>query len=118
VSISPPTEPLRSQASFEQAEPDEEQTITALCETLHKILDTTSRDYGHAVRSVRAKSHGLLRGELRVAELPPVLAQGVFAQARDNPFVARIAVSPQSAWNDVRSAAIEEPRALDNVASE
>lgn len=43
-------------------------------------METTSEHYGHAVRSVHAKSHGILEAELTVLpDLPPELAQGMFA---------------------------------------
>ena len=40
-----------------------------------------SKHSGHATRSMHAKSQGLLRAELVVADgLPPALAQGIFAK--------------------------------------
>ena len=67
--------PLRYDPSFERPEADEAQTTAAIIATMRQIAETTSRDYGHAVRSVHAKSHGLLRGELRVLDgLPAALA--------------------------------------------
>jgi hypothetical protein len=50
--------------------------MTAAAPVLNKRkLETTSQDYHHAVRSVHAKSHGLLDGELTVLDSLP-LAQG------------------------------------------
>ena len=77
--------PLKSPTLYtpdvEHPEAEEAATRHGLNQTLHDILETTSRDYGRAMRSVHAKSHGLLEGELTVAAgLPPELAQGLFAQ--------------------------------------
>lgn len=44
--------------------------------------DDTYVAKGHALRGVRARSHGLLQGQLRVLDgLPSELAQGIFADA-------------------------------------
>ncbi|WP_216851157.1 catalase family protein [Acidisphaera sp. L21] len=76
-----PVSPVRYEPSVEQLEQDEGTTNTALVETMFKISSTTFGHSGHAQRSVHAKSHGLLRGELRVLDgLPPALAQGLFAR--------------------------------------
>jgi hypothetical protein len=65
----------------EHCESDEAEQAAELNTTLRKILDKTFRDYGHAVRSAYAKSHGLLQGKVTVlANLRPDLAQGLFAK--------------------------------------
>ena len=72
--------PIRYSPDVERIEPDEAETIAALNEAFREILDTTSRDYGRAVRSVHAKAHGIARGKLTIHEgLPTELAQGIFA---------------------------------------
>lgn len=74
------SQPVRYAPSVEHPKPDEAETIAGLQEQFQKILDTTSRDYQHAVRAVHAKGHGLARGVFTVADgLPPELAQGLFA---------------------------------------
>lgn len=96
-----PSSPLRYDASFETPEPDEADTINALIDTFRDIQQTTLQDYGHAVRSVHAKSHGLLRGELRVLDgLPPVLAQGLFARPGTYPVVLRLSTTPGDILDD------------------
>ncbi|MEP6898674.1 MAG: catalase family protein, partial [Rhodanobacter sp.] len=73
----------------------------SLLETLHKINETTFKDGGHGLRSVHAKSHGLLTGELRVFDdLPPVLAQGLFAQPGTYPLVMRLSTVPGDLLDD------------------
>jgi catalase len=72
--------PIPFTDSLETRQKNEEDTIQELNETFDKILDTTAKDYGHAVRSVHAKAHGILQGTLTVAsDLSPELAQGMFA---------------------------------------
>ena len=73
------------------------------------ILETTWQDYGHSVRSVHAKSHGLLQGELRVVDgLPDTLAQGMFARPGTYPVVLRISTNP----GDILDDAVSSPRGL------
>lgn len=48
-------------------------------------------DSRHAVRSVHAKSHGILKGELEVLPgLPAELAQGLFAKPAQYPVIMRL----------------------------
>jgi hypothetical protein len=94
-------EPLRYESTFEVVEENERETIAGLLETLQHISETTYKDSGHASRSVHIKSHGLLRGELRVlSDLPPTLAQGMFAEARTYPVVMRLSTSPGDELDD------------------
>lgn len=75
------TAPVLFSADVEQVEADESQTRQAIEDAFDVILEKTSADYGHAVRAVHAKSHGILEGELLVDDgLPPELAQGMFAR--------------------------------------
>lgn len=72
--------PVRYSVDVEAVRSNEGRTIEQLCETFDTILETTAKDYGHAVRAVHAKSHGILKGMMRVeGGLPPDLAQGLFA---------------------------------------
>ena len=78
MTLSPP---VRFDPSVEDVQPDEQATIAELNETFDTILEKTAADYGHAVRSVHAKAHGILEGTLRIADgLPPELSQGLFAK--------------------------------------
>ncbi len=109
MSSSLPVTPLRFQPSFEQPEPDEADTIRELTETLLKIQDTTFKDSGTALRSVHAKSHGLLEGTLTVLDdLPPELAQGLFASPGTHPVVMRFSTNA----GDVLDDSISLPRGL------
>ena len=57
--------PLPFDPAFEVPEAHEAETLAGLMDTLHGISESTFKHSGHAIRSVHAKSHGLLRGELR-----------------------------------------------------
>src|SRR5450631_1332054 len=102
-------EPVAYEPGFEVREEDEIATGTGLLETLRKISETTFKDAGHATRSVHAKSHGLLRAELRVLDgLPPALAQGIFAKAGRWPVVMRLSTIP----GDILDDSVSTPRGL------
>jgi hypothetical protein len=74
-----------------------------------KIQGKVFEDTGHAYRGVHAKSHGILRGELHVAaNLPAVLAQGLFARCRAYPVVLRLSTVP----GDILDDAVSTPRGL------
>ena len=69
------------------------------------IAQTTLRDYGHTVRSIHAKSHALLEGELTVPEgLPAELAQGMFSHPGTYPVVLRFSTNPGDILDDRVSA--------------
>ena len=100
---------LRYDPSVEELEKDEGETGQALIDTMHKISETTLAHGGHAIRSVHAKSHGMLEGELEIAEgLPTVLAQGLFAKAGRYPVVMRFSTLP----GDILDDSVSTPRGL------
>ncbi len=101
--------PIRYQPDLEDVQPDERDTIRDLCSAFDIILERTAEDYGHAVRSVHAKAHGVLVGELTVdAGLPPELAQGVFATPGAHKALLRLSTNA----GDVLPDAISLPRGL------
>jgi len=86
----------------------EEESITQeLAQTLKMIVKKVNDDLGHASRGVHAKSHAILRGELGVhPDLPPELAQGIFAVPRRYDAIVRIS----SIAGDILSDSISLPR--------
>ena len=101
--------PVRFTSSVETIQPDEAEVIGQLNQSFQSILDTTSRDYGHAVRAVHAKAHGIARGTLTVADaLPPELAQGLFAAPGRYEAVIRLSTNP----GDILDDSIGLPRGL------
>jgi len=100
-------QPVRYDSSVETVQAEEGETIRDLESSFKSILDTTSKDYGHGVRSVHAKAHGIARGKLTVASgLPPELAQGVFARPGTYEAIARISTNP----GDILDDSISVPR--------
>jgi hypothetical protein len=109
TAMHPPASPLKYHAAIEQPEPDEAATSDALVETLRSISETTLKDSGHALRSVHAKSHALLKGEIEIlGGLPPVLAQGLFAQPATYAAFMRISTIP----GDILDDNVSVPRGL------
>ncbi|UFH50981.1 catalase family protein [Pseudomonas sp. KNUC1026] len=101
--------PLPFRPEFEVIPDDEAETAQGLIDALHSILETTYEDYGHPVRSVHAKAHGFLHGELEVmGGLPEALAQGVFAQPGRYPVVMRVSTNPGDLLDD----RVSTPRGL------
>lgn len=101
-------DPIRFSEAAESPSPDEAETIAGLKAALQRILDTTACDYGHAVRSVHAKNHGVIAAELVVGALPPELAQGLFAREGRYPALMRISTNP----GDILRDSIALPRGL------
>ncbi len=109
MSSTPAVAALRFEPSFEYPAPDEAETQESIDQTMHMIQQKTFADGGKAIRSVHAKSHGLLVGELVVPEgLPTTLAQGVFARAGRLPVVIRLSTVP----GDILPDDISTPRGM------
>jgi hypothetical protein len=103
------TLPLPYTADAEQLGEDEAATVTKLNEAFDEILETTAQDYGHAVRAVHAKAHGILEGEFTVQPgLPSELAQGLFAAPGSHRAILRISTNP----GDIIDDAIALPRGI------
>ncbi|RSZ60109.1 catalase family protein [Massilia atriviolacea] len=101
--------PLRYDPAFEIEEDGEAETTAGMLESLKHISATTYEHSGHATRSVHAKSHGLLLGELSVAQdLPPAYAQGLFAAPGRWPVVMRLSTTP----GDVLDDKVSTPRGM------
>ena len=101
--------PLPFNPDFEQVPDDESETISGLIQAMREIAETTFADGGHAIRSVHAKSHGLLQGEIEVLpDLPPELAQGAFAKPGKMPVVMRYSTNP----GDILDDKVSTPRGL------
>lgn len=100
---------VRYSPAVETVAPDEGDTIRDLSDALRGIQETTSSDYGHAVRAVHAKSYGIIRGDLEILpDLPAELAQGMFARPGRHGAIIRISTNPGDLLHD----AISVPRGL------
>lgn len=94
-------QPIPYSPDLEQVAPDEAETEAGLREEMTRILETTSQDYGTAVRSVHAKGHALVTGTLTVADgLPEELAQGLFAQGGEFPVTMRFSTNAGDIMDD------------------
>ena len=101
--------PVRYSDAVEKPIDNEEQVHRDLIDTMRSITETTSKDYGHAVRSVHAKAHGILSGELEIAAgLPPELAQGLFAVPGRHRVLMRFSTNP----GDILDDSVSAPRGL------
>ncbi len=109
TSAVPITNPLRYAPSYEHPGPHEAETQKAIDEQMHKIQEKTYADGGKAIRSVHAKSHGLLVGELLVAPgLAPAYAQGIAASVGSLPVVIRLSTVP----GDILPDDVSTPRGM------
>ena len=102
-------DPIRYAPSLEQTPADEAETIDALIAQFDTIMGIIAEDYGHGARGVHAKGHGIARGTFTVADdLPPELAQGMFATPGDHPAIMRFSTNP----GDILDDSIALPRGL------
>lgn len=102
----PTITPLPFDAAFEILEEGEAQTRAELVSAVLSVSDATHADSGQALRSMHAKSHGLLHGELEVLDIPLPYAQGLFAGTKTLPVIIRLSTSP----GDVLDDAVSTPR--------
>jgi hypothetical protein len=101
--------PVPYAPGFEPPEDDEAQTAFDLQTTMRSISTKTYEDSGRALRSVHAKTHGLLVGELVVeAGLSETYAQGLFARPGTYPVVMRLSTTP----GDVLPDDVSTPRGM------
>jgi hypothetical protein len=105
----PDQTPIRFDPSMEHIAANEAEIQSALIDTLRSISETTFAHSGHATRSVHAKSHGVLRGKVTVLpDLPPHLAQGVFAKPAEYDVAMRLSTVPGDIVDDI----VSTPRGL------
>jgi hypothetical protein len=101
--------PVRYSPSAERPAADEAKTTLGLIAVNRYINEKTFADGGHAIRSVHAKSHGILQGHLEVtSDLPGELAQGLFAEPGLYPVVMRFSTIP----GDILDDSVSVPRGL------
>ncbi|WP_430913866.1 hypothetical protein [Methylobacterium sp. sgz302541] len=92
---------LRYAPDVEVRDPNED-ALTA------EILDIMAATNRCAVRDAHAKSHGILKGELVVPDLPEHLRQGLFSRPATYPVVIRLSSAP----GDIHSDTIPAPRGM------
>ncbi len=101
--------PVRYRADLETPIPDEDDYDQRLTKAMLGVSETVWKDTGHVRRSVHAKSHGVLRGEIEVLPATPSeYAQGMFAAPARFPAILRLSTTP----GDVLDDAVSTPRGL------
>ncbi|ACK52087.1 conserved hypothetical protein [Methylocella silvestris BL2] len=80
---------------------DEDAVIGQILEKAAAAGQATFESYRHAVRQAHAKSHGVLKGELKVYDnLPQHLRQGLFAEPKTYPIIVRFSTAPGKIHSD------------------
>jgi hypothetical protein len=86
---------------LEEPRPDEPELIAKIIDALRGNNERAFKKYKHAIRDAHAKSHGVLRGELRVhPDLPEQLRQGIFATPATYPVMARLSTTSGALRSD------------------
>lgn len=92
---------LRYSDDIETPEADEQATIDGIIQGMTQQSETVEEREGHAVRASHAKSTACAVGEMTVADdLPPELAQGLFARGGTFPVAVRFAQGPGETLGD------------------
>ena len=108
-SHNPAPQPIRFHPTMERPAPDEAATIEQLVAVLRHIGRAAIDDAGRAYRSVHAKGHGIVHGELHVLDsLPSELAQGLFNHPATYPVILRFSTTP----GDIVDDSVSTPRGL------
>ena len=104
-----PSQYIKYSPSVETKQEGEEEVFQQISEAMHMIGETMLDRFRHGIRSVHAKSHGLLKAELKVhGDLPEYLRQGLFAHAGNYPVIMRFSTNP----GDILPDTISTPRGL------
>ena len=92
---------IHYRSTVEQPQPDEQQSIDGIIHGMTQQTETVEKREHHAVRASHAKSSGLVVGEMTIADdLPPELAQGLFAQPGKYSVAVRFAQGPGETLSD------------------
>ena len=96
---------LRYSDDLETPEADETEVIRKIIDVhangMHTVRAEHGGDAGHSVRISHAKAHGFAKGELVIdANLPPELAQGLFATPGRHAVIVRMATVPGELLDD------------------
>ncbi len=92
--------PLRYRADLEIVDPDEQKTIDAIIAGMTGQSEVVEKREERAVRASHAKSSACVTGELIIPDLPPELAQGLFAKPGRHPVAVRFAQGPGETLGD------------------
>lgn len=86
---------VRYSESIEVEQPNEAEDARESVAAFMRMCQFTFEKHRHGVRGAHAKSHGILKGELRVYDdLPEELRQGLFRTPRAYPVIVRYSTAP------------------------
>jgi hypothetical protein len=92
---------VRYSESVEVKQPNEDEDIKSCLASFERMQEAAFERHRHAVRGAHAKSHGLLKGELRIYDdLPEELRQGIARTAKTYPIIIRFSTSPPDILRD------------------
>lgn len=95
---------VRYHPNVEQTQPEEAQTFERLSSLFRGVQERVLRNHGEARRGTHARGTGLLKGELFISDdLPPELAQGLFARGGRYDALVRLAQGPSEDLSDKAS---------------
>lgn len=95
---------VRYDPSVEQIEPDEVAALEELSGLFRQVQERVLGNHGEARRGTHAKGTGLLKGELIIPDdLPPELAQGLFARPGRYEALVRLSQGPSEDLSDKAS---------------
>lgn len=100
-----PNQYVRYSPSVEIKQPDEDRLTREILDSVAQQGQKVFDKHRHAMRGAHAKSHGGLKGELRIYDnLPAHLAQGLFRKPRTYPVMIRFSTAPGDIMPDGLSA--------------
>ena len=99
---------VRYSPDLERPDPQEAELTAEILEIMARSNRRAFDRHRHAVRDAHAKSHGFLKGEVVVPELPQHLRQGMFSRPAVYPVVIRLSSAP----GDIHSDSIPAPRGM------
>lgn len=96
---------IRYSENVEVKQPEEDEINEKIVNSMARVNRLMYEKHRHAIRDAHSKSHGILKGELQVYEnLPPYLAQGLFAEPKKYPVIVRFSTAQGSIVPDKMSA--------------
>lgn len=100
---------VRYRDGLETIADDEESMIEQILASMARANVAVADKHRHGLRDAHAKSHGIVRGELRVhADAPEAYRQGLFARAAVFPVIVRFSSAP----GDLRSDRLRAPHGM------
>src|SRR4051794_38855621 len=94
--------------SIEQLQPDEAGLVDNILASMLRVNRSVSDRHRHGLRDAHAKSHGIVKGELVVADLGAPLNHGLFAMPGIYPVIVRFSTAP----GDLQGDRVPTPRGM------